>query len=345
MKATYTQSIVGVGNTDLGMLERGLGRRRAQDTPVTVAWNGWSYLVGSGVERYARPVERMDLQRLSDGVELRALTYKTLYDLAVDLPPDQRAFAVMVGLPVEVMANADQAKATRRTIRSWLMGDHTLAVDGDALTLTIHKVQVMGQPAGAYHAWAFDDAGRWARDRADQRALVGIGDIGFNTLDLYSVQGGRIQGRYTDGDSLGMRRAAELVIDAVRRQHGVTLSKHRADALLHRRRPALFVGGQQVDLATVVAQARASNEGSVLAFFEATWDNGRQFGYLLFTGGGAESLRPALLRQYPHGVVLPDAVTANALGLARAARRTLHKYAPHVIGLDPGFGGFKAVRL
>ena len=47
------------------------------------------------------------------------------------------------------------------------------------------------------------------------------------------------------------------------------------------------------------------------------WGNGRQFTHLLFTGGGAETLRDDLLRQYPHGVVLPEPITANAIGLAR----------------------------
>jgi len=84
--------------------------------------------------------------------------------------------------------------------------------------------------------------------------------------------------------------------------------------------------------------------GAVIAFLESRWGNGRQFGHLLFTGGGAAALQSELLAQYPYGVVLPEPVTANATGLARYARR-LSSDATLAIGLDPGFGGFKAVAL
>jgi hypothetical protein len=94
-----------------------------------------------------------------------------------------------------------------------------------------------------------------------------------------------------------------------------------------------------------VEQAKQSTVGAVVEFLERKWDNGRQFAYVLFTGGGSEALRDALLQQYPFGVVMPDAVTANALGLARYGRRIYRRKAKTVVGLDPGFGGFKAVAL
>lgn len=346
MKTTHVQSLVGVGNTDLGMLGAvGLGRKQQRDEPAVVRWNGWSYLVDAGVEHYARPVERMDFLRLSDGAELRALTYKAWYDLLRDLPEARRQIAVMVGLPVEVMGNTDLARTTRRELRRWMQGEHIFSVDGEPMAVTVARVEVMAQPAGAFYAWGFDDRGAWMRSQADQQAIVGIADIGFNTLDLFTVQGGRIQGRFTDGDSLGMRRAAEMVIQAVKREYAVTLSKHQADALVRDRRAEMLLTGRTVDLSGIVSQAFNSNAGAVTTFLEEKWGNGRQFGYLIFTGGGATALRDVLLRHYPHGIIMPDAVLTNAIGLARAGYRVLGTTAPYVVGLDPGYGGFKAVRL
>lgn len=345
MHTTHVPSIVGVGTMQTGLLEAGLkrGRRTYQDQPARVTWNGWSYLVGPGVERYAKPIERMDLQRLSGSVEVQALTYKTLYDLLRDV--EARRVALMVGLPVEVMADEALAKATRDGIRSWAEGEHEITVDGITLAFTVTRVQVMAQPAGTFFAWGFDDQGRWARSAAELHALIAVCDIGFNTLDLFTVQGGRIQGRFTGGDSLGMRRAAELIIQSVRRDHGFSLSKHEADALLRERNPHYLTAGELVDLSAVVNQARVTNTSSILSFLEEKWGNGRQFGHVMFTGGGAEALRDDLLSHYPHGYVMPNAVMANATGLARAGARALHKYAPCVVGLDPGYGGFKAVLL
>jgi len=75
-------SVIGVGQTDLGLLSVGeLGRRRRSRQPDQVTFEGVTYLVGENVARYARPVERMDFLRLSDGPELRALFYNVIFRL------------------------------------------------------------------------------------------------------------------------------------------------------------------------------------------------------------------------------------------------------------------------
>jgi hypothetical protein len=71
-----------VGLTDLGLLSVGnLGRRRRSRQPDQVSFDKITYLVGESVARYARPVERMDFLRLSDGPELRALFYDVVFRL------------------------------------------------------------------------------------------------------------------------------------------------------------------------------------------------------------------------------------------------------------------------
>jgi len=139
--------------------------------------------------------------------------------------------------------------------------------------------------------------------------------------DLFAVQGGEVVARFTGGDTAGMRRAAELLINAVRAEHGVELSLHEADALLRQKRPRIYAAGGEVNLRPLVTQALDTAAAGIVTFVERRWGNGKQFTHLLFTGGGAEALRDALLRQYPHGVVLPDPVAANAVGLARYAVR------------------------
>jgi hypothetical protein len=179
----------------------------------------------------------------------------------------------------------------------------------------------MAQPAGTFFAWGLSDQGKWVRDSCSLKAPVAICDIGFHTLDLFTVEGGEVMARFTGGDTVGMRRAAELIINAVRTGHGVSLSLHEADALARQRRPRLYTSGGEKDLGAQVDQALETTAAAVVTFVEGQWGNGRQFAHLLFTGGGAEALRPTLLRQYPQGVVLPNALTANAVGLARYAAR------------------------
>ena len=312
-------SVVGVGETDMGLLSLGaLGRRRRSRQPDQVTFDNVTYLVREGVARYARPVERMDFLRLRDGPELRALFYDIVFRL---LGEGGHRANVMVGLPVEVMADREQARATLRALRGCLATRHNYMVNGREVALHVENVKVMAQPAGTFFAWGLNNQGRWVQGRSALRAPVAICDIGFHTLDLFTVEGGEVVGRFTGGDTVGMRRAAELIISAVRTGHGVDLSLHEADALARKRNPRLHTAGGEVRLRAQVDQALDTTAAAVVTFVERQWGNGRQFAHLLFTGGGAEALKVTLLRQYPHGVVLPNAVTANALGLARYAAR------------------------
>jgi hypothetical protein len=312
-------SVVGVGQTDLGLLSVGkLGRRRRSRQPDQVSFEGVTYLVGENVARYARPVERMDFLRLSDGPELRALFHDVVFRL---LGEGQHRANVMVGLPVEVVADRDQARSTLQALRRWVVGDHVFAVNSCGARFTVANLLAMAQPAGTFFAWGLNDQGKWTRPRADLKAPVAVCDIGFCTLDLFVVEGGEVVGRFTSGDTVGMRRAAELVINGVRNSHGVGLSLHEADGFLRQRQPRLHTARGEQNLRLQVDQALDTTAAAVVSFVERHWGNGRQFAHLLFTGGGAEALRESLLRQYPHGVVLPSPVTANALGLARYAAR------------------------
>jgi hypothetical protein len=109
-------SVVGVGETDVGLLGLGsVGRRRRRSTPDRVTFEGVTYLVGEGVARFARPVQRMDFLRLSDGPELRVLFYDALHHVLEEGVSEP--LALMVGLPVEVMADKAKARETLRALR------------------------------------------------------------------------------------------------------------------------------------------------------------------------------------------------------------------------------------
>jgi hypothetical protein len=321
-------SVVGVGETDLGMLSLGdLGRRRRRKEPDQVTSGGVTYLVGEDVARFARPVQRMDFLRLSDGPELRALFYAAVFRLLGE--GDHRDAVLMVGLPVEVMGDRELARDTLRALKAWMVARHQFSVNDHAITLDVADVRVMPQPAGAFFAWGLNDQGKWMRSRSDLKAPVAVCDIGFNTLDLFAVEGGEVAVRFTSGDTAGMRRAVELIINTVRGKYGVELSLHEADALLLQKRPRLYTAEGEVNLSPLVKQALDTAAAGIITYVERRWDKGRQFAHLLFTGGGAESLREALLRQYPHGVILPTPIAANAVGLARYAVRVF-KPAPAV---------------
>ena len=273
-------SVVGVGETDMGLLSLGaLGRRRRSRQPDQVTFDKITYLVGEGVARYTRPVERMDFLRLRDGPELRALFFDVVFRLLGEACPEQKrrgqhrangsarsvhdtlTINVMVGLPVEVMADREQARATLRALRGWMVTRHKYTVNGHEVTLDVENVKVMAQPAGTFFAWGLDNQGKWVRGRGALKAPVAICDIGFHTLDLFTVEGGEVVARFTGGDTVGMRRAAELIINAVQTGHGVDLSLHEADALVRQRHPRLHTAGGEVKLPLLNDETKTSSTG------------------------------------------------------------------------------------
>jgi len=314
-------SVIGVGTTDQGLLDVGLGGRRRRSKPITVRFDGAEYLVGQHVSDFARPIERLDFNRLSDTPELRALTYATLYQM---VDGGEAQVSLVVGLPVEVLQSA-QAREIVRSLQAWLVGTHHFGVDGTSATITITAIRVRAQPLGAFFAWGLDAQGEWARPAADWKKTVAVLDLGFNTLDLFTVRGGEILNRYTAGDTVGMRRAAAALADHVRRASGRVLSLQEADAVLREhldgRKPVTAAGAQELALGPLVRQALNVAAGEVTAFVARQWGNGKNFDHVLLTGGGALALQRELTRALPDAVLLANPVTANARGLAQYARR------------------------
>ncbi len=314
-------SIVGIGDTDIGHLSIGnVGRQRRRRLPDRVIIDGVTYLVGEGTERYAAPMNTLDFLRLRKGPAIKALFYDCVYQA---LGAGEHDLSILIGLPIEVLVNDKAADSTVASLRDWMVTKHHYSANDEDVVLTVHGVHAMAQPVGAFFAWGFDDTGRWTRGTEDLEADVGVLDIGFNTLDLLAIGGGELTKRYTDGDTLGMRRAAEHLIKTIKEAYGKRLSLHQANALIRESAPSLSTSQGQVDMKHLVDQALNHAASGILSFVQQPdkWGDGRQFDHLLITGGGAEALRPQLQEAFPHGYILPHPVTANALGLARYAQR------------------------
>lgn len=343
MKSSHLLSIVGTGSAEIGALTLGNFSKGAErHQPHCVRWGQSSYLVGEHVIGNARPLDRLDMQQLSEGPGTRALTYSTLGML---LEPGSHSARIMVGFPVEVLEDDLLAERALRVLRSWLEGTQSFTFDDQQYEVEITRVNVLPQPAGAYFAWGLDDHGEWQRGTDALESPVGICDIGYNTLDVFAVQGGRVLREYTRGDTAGMRRAIKHLRRVIADRHNVEYSRPVIDRLLRSPRSVIHTADGTFEIGELVEEARGAAAGGVLAFLEddANWGNARQFRHTLFTGGGADALRDALLAGYPHAHIMPEPVMANALGLARYLR--MIEKQELVISLDPGFGGFKAVLL
>jgi plasmid segregation protein ParM len=333
---------IGLGTTDTGMLSRGFLKSPRTNLPYKVTVNGRVYLAGPNVEMYATPLQRMDFARLGDSAEQQALTYTAL-GLALG-PGIHPAAKIVVGFPVEVMRDESKAKDVLRALRSWMIGTHRFQINDTEYGITIDKVTVIAQPLGGFYCWAISKDGKFRVPQNEVQGRILVVDIGFNTLDLYALKNMELEPNYTTGDTAGVRRAAERLMQHIQREFDVRISRTEANTLLLADKPIFETVGRSIDLTPVINQVLDASATQITDICETTVGNAKQFSRVLFTGGGSELLRKHMLNRFPFALVLPNAVMANASGCAYAGRLRWTD-AEVVIGLDPGFGGFKVTAL
>lgn len=326
---TYTlPSVVGVGSTDTGALGlAGIMRQRPQARPMKISFDGLEYLVGEGLGQYAAPSERMDLFRFTDSPELRALLYASLAKLFKG-----RDIALVIGMPVEILKDEELAKNTEREMKKWLLGYHHFELEylqgrqtiKQTKYFNIVNIRLKEQPLGTWLNWGFDNAGQWT-NRKPLKAPALIIDCGFNTLDVYAFVNGHID-RRTDGDMLGVRRIAEMVIEQLDNQYSdLGLSLHEADELAQcvvaGKKAFVHIYGELTDVTNAVRQSIYKWLSDAETYLDRRLGKGVGQFRIFSTGGGSYALASRLNKRFPKMIVPANPVTSNAEGLAKLANR------------------------
>ena len=338
MKKSIIRHSVAVGDINMGGLGLGsFSQGRRANIPQVVSWGGNEFLVGDYADQYGKVQAGYSMSLLVDGPNSRALAYASIANL-LENQTTATIEKIVVGLPVEVLADA-RAKTYRRKL-NWLKGTHVFIVDGREYVIEIKNVASVPQPAGAYFNWALDFAGQWQRPLDDVDATITIADIGFNTFDLFTVRGKKVE-KVSTGGAHGMKTALDMIQSALKIKYDVEFSPQQIDRII-RGNGTIHIAEGKIDVSDLVTNALASLANASVSFMISKIGNGRQIPYLRFVGGGVMRLKDQLLAVYPLATLSQDAVFENALGLAKYARRNSTGL---VIGLDPGFGWYKAVLI
>jgi hypothetical protein len=297
--------------------------QRASRYPFRVVFEGIEYLVGPNVSEFTDPIDRMDFDRFKDSPELRATFYAAIYRI---INGGAHRLALAIALPVEVVQDRDEAIRVERAMRRWLVGEHVFSVDGVETALTVTNIRAkIPQPVATWFDWGMDTQGQWIRGRDAQRAPALVVDGGFNTLDVLVVEDGRISQRISEGDTLGMRRAAERLIRTIKHTYGPELELHQANRLIQAvvtgQKAETYVGGQLTDVTAEARRAVQSLEADVYNFLDRTVGKAKDAYNILLTGGGALAMSTTLLRQFSKATMMYEPVLANARGLAKLSMR------------------------
>lgn len=219
-----------------------------------------------------------------------------------------------------------------------------ILISDNVYCIDIDKVRVLAQPLGGFYSWAFNKEGKFKVSQSELQGEILVIDIGFNTLDLYGLNNMKLEPKYTTGDTAGVRRAADKLAEYIRQQFDVRVSQTEANDLLMSSNPVFRYAGGNADLTPVIKQVLEASTTEIINICETKIGNGKQFSHIFFTGGGSQLLKKEMLKHYPFALVLPNTVMANATGCAYAGRLKWRE-ADLVIGVDPGFGGFKVTAL
>ncbi len=288
-RAVVLPSVVAVPAGDLGLAGIGMKTvRRAR----RITFDRGDFFIGPAASSWGRVVENMDFSRLASP-EAEAL----LYAAVADLVPTGATVRLVLGLPVPLLRDEAVARPVLDSLKARLVREHHLLVDGRDFSFTVAGLRAAAQPVGAWADWALDSEGRWASPAA-RNALVAVMDIGFNTLDLYGIRGGRLEPRLVGGDKVGVRRLRLLDLAAPGAPY------HEADGMIREGK--------------IPEDTRATWLSEILGAAERVW-NGARPDLLLVVGGGAALLRDqreAFRRAFRAEVVVPEEpVAANARGL------------------------------
>ena len=277
--------------------------RRATHTarPVLIETEYGTYYVGPGAHEAGRPVENLDLDRMT-GPEMKALLYGALTQYGAP-----RQANLIIALPI-AMALGSDGDAAKEQAKAMLQGEHTWWIDDKKHTLIVKEVAVTSQPAGAMFDFLLTTKGEMLPDKRALRRTKSFGllSLGFNTIEMMVVEEGRLIEKHVAGETDGVRRLLELCNPDGAYTLGELDGKLRAGKL---------------DIGAALPRWQREVMGQI----EKHWGKAVQrFAAVFVVGGGTFLIRDALLAKFKDKLVIPD---DPILSIARGCYKyTLFKY-------------------
>ncbi len=296
------QLVSQVASNGKNHLMDGIVGLKSAKKPTFISGDFGSFYVGHGAHENGRPVTNLSFERLTGVPEMRALLYAALAQYQAEYGPFDDALSLMVGLPLQMMTG-DKAKDFQKGVKGWLLGTHTFEADGITHTIEIDSVKQTSQPVGALFEYVLNHRGEIA-DAEHGAALlneIGVISVGFNTVELMVVKEQRAFQRFTEGNTLGVRRLLDLMNKGNRRSLG------EMDELVR-------AGGLKADLKAALPIWASEVNGKIDDVWEG--DTHQRFEKVLIVGGGPLLLKESLTTQFGMKAWMPsDPVFSIARGL------------------------------
>ena len=224
---------------------------------------------------------------------------------------------VVTGLPLE-----DWQSWTEK-LRKHLVGDWKFRRNGgNWQTVSVKEAFVITQPYGSLLNMAMSDCGKILTN-AYSTGMVGIVDIGGNTLNLLVANQLEEIGQWTTGDGLGLLKALDATAHDIHSAHpGISPKTHEVAQWL-----ALGKFPYGENGLNIMPFAKPHLEPlieMILNRLSEAWPEPGRYSAVLLTGGGALALGPVLKERmkgvYPKVEIAKDAQFSNCKGYLKLAR-------------------------
>jgi hypothetical protein len=224
---------------------------------------------------------------------------------------------MVIGLPV----SAAGSPAAVERIKLLLNGTHEVVIGDRPASITI-RAGVLAEPLGTYFSLCLDVEGRPVSSSYFNE-LVGIADIGYRTLDIITIEEGKLSTTGKDSTLSGIAVLFSRVCKMLEADHGM-LRPHEIEKvhtwLTGGCQEPIKIGGvpMRSDMPTEVARFRAEFAGQIMDEVQSLL-SGIRPDRIVMTGGGAALLRTDLSKINPNLTFHPNPRYANAIGFYRAA--------------------------
>jgi plasmid segregation protein ParM len=185
--------------------------------------------------------------------------------------------------------------------------------EGSLKTVSIDGVTILGQPHGTLLNLVLGDNGE-IEDKDMAKRGIGVFDIGYKTNDGIVFQGLEPVGRLTINSKNGMHVAYEQIRSVINRDfNGLELKTFEVPEVIK----SGIIRGQRVD--DIINDAFYNLASNIISEIKSKWDDAWEIEKVVFTGGGAELLKPYLVQAFKDSIYCGR--TDNAKGFLKYAYR------------------------
>jgi plasmid segregation protein ParM len=186
--------------------------------------------------------------------------------------------------------------------------------DGKNRNTNIDKAVIVAQPHGTLFNLILDDKGQIA-NKVLATSGVAIYDIGFKTNDGIVFKNLEPVGRLTLHSKNGMYVAYEEIRSRINQMfNGLEVKLYEIPEVVKSRQ----IRGTSID--GVINDAFHHLASNIISEIKSKWDDAWEIENIVFTGGGAELLKPYLMQAYSC-TFPPNCQTSNAEGMLKYAIR------------------------